>query len=144
MMLLPEVCPSRVRRLTIDIADFGIRPLAGHIEPSEATCRIRPTTNAYLMVTPPIFCAGYSANRSATAHAYLPPKYPGTRGVTQDFAKSFSAQHGQPKYFSKCTVNNQRAEWHEFNKCLECEIAPVEDQNIPSTAARSSMSAIGP
>src|SRR5215469_12275299 len=92
-------------RLTVDIADFGVRPLAGHIEPSKATCRIRPTTNANLMVTPPIFCAGYSANRGATASAHLPPKYPSCRGVTQDFAKSFSAQHGLPKYLSKRTVN---------------------------------------
>src|SRR5262245_303800 len=51
----PKICPSRVRRLTVDIADFGVRPLAGHIEPSKATCRIRPTTDANLMVTPPIF-----------------------------------------------------------------------------------------
>src|SRR5262249_10377984 len=80
-------------------------PLAGHIEPSKATCRIRPTTNANLMVTPPIFCAGYSANRGATASAHLPPKYPSCRGVSQDFAKSFSAQHGIPKYLSKRTVN---------------------------------------
>ena len=57
------------------------------------------------MVTPPIFCAGCSANRGATASAHLPPKYPSCRGVTQDFAKSFSAQHGQPKYLSKRTVN---------------------------------------
>ena len=57
------------------------------------------------MVTPPIFCAGYGANRSATASAHLPPKYPSCRGVTQDFAKSFSGQHGQPKYLSKRTVN---------------------------------------
>src|SRR5262245_7208486 len=84
------------------------------------------------MVTPPIFCAGYSATRSATASAHLPPKYPSCRGITQDFAKSFSGQHGQPKYLSKRTVNigNQ---WHEFNKCLECEIAPVEDQNVQPT-----------
>src|SRR5262249_47691250 len=80
-------------------------PLAGHIEPSKATCRIRPTTKANLMVTPPIFCAGYSANRGATARAHLPPKYPSCRGVTQDFAKSFSAQHGLPKYLSKRTAN---------------------------------------
>src|SRR5262249_39506548 len=93
------------RRLTVDIADFRSRPLAGHIEPSKATCRIRPTTNANLMVTPPIFCAGYSAARSATASAHLPPKYPSCRGVTQDFAKSFSGQHGQPKRLSKRTVN---------------------------------------
>ena len=53
------------------------------------------------MVTPPIFCAGYSANRSATASAHLPPKYPSCRGVTQDFAKSFSGQHAQPKYLSR-------------------------------------------
>ena len=100
----PKVCPSRVRRLTVDIADFGVRPLAGHIEPSKATCRIRPTTNANLMVTPPIFCAGYRANRSATASAHLPPKYPSCRGVTQDFAKSFRGQHGQPKYLSRRAV----------------------------------------
>jgi hypothetical protein len=102
---LPKVCPSRVRRLTVDIADFGVRPLAGHIEPSKATCRIRPTTNANLMVTSPVFCTGYSANRSATASAHLPPKYPSCRGVTQDFAKSFGGQHGQPKYLSKRTAN---------------------------------------
>src|SRR5262245_48422565 len=84
------------------------------------------------MVTPPTFCSGYRANRSATAGAHLPPKYPSCRGITQDFAKSFSGQHGQPKYLSKRTVNigNQ---WHEFNKCLECEIAPVEDQNVQPT-----------
>src|SRR5262245_14908812 len=99
----PKVGPSRVRRLTVDIADFGVRPLAGHIEPSKATCRIRPTTNANLMVTPPIFCAGYSATRSATASAHLPPKYPSCRGVTQDFAKSFGGQHEQP--LSKRTGN---------------------------------------
>ena len=87
-----------------DIAHFPVRPLAGHIEPSKATCRIRPTTNANLMVTPPIFCAGYRANRSATASAYLPPKYPSCRGVTQDFAKSFRGQHGQPKYLSRRAV----------------------------------------
>ena len=34
----PEVCPSRVRRLTVHIADLGARPLAGHIEPSKTTC----------------------------------------------------------------------------------------------------------
>ena len=101
----PKVFPPRVRRLTVDIADFGVRPLAGHIEPSKATCRIRPTTNANLMVTPPIFCAGYSANRSASASTYLPPKYPSCRGVTQDLAKSVSGQHGQPKYLSKRAVN---------------------------------------
>src|SRR5262245_51855085 len=56
------------------------------------------------MVTPPIFCAGYSATRSATASAHLPPKYPSCRGVTQDFAKSVSGQHGQPKYLSRCAV----------------------------------------
>ena len=53
------------------------------------------------MVTPPIFCAGYRANRSATASAHLPPKYPSCRGVAQDFAKSFRGQHGQPKYLSR-------------------------------------------
>ena len=57
------------------------------------------------MVTPPIFCAGYRANRSATTSTHLPPKYPSCRGVTQDFAKSFRGQHGQPKYLSKRTVN---------------------------------------
>ena len=56
------------------------------------------------MVTPPIFCAGYRANRSATASAHLPPKYPSCRGVTQDFAKSFRGQHGQPKYLSRRAV----------------------------------------
>ena len=56
------------------------------------------------MVTPPIFCAGYRANRSATTSAYLPPKYPSCRGVTQDFAKSFRGQHGQPKYLSRRAV----------------------------------------
>ena len=53
------------------------------------------------MVAPPIFCAGYRANRSATASAHLPPKYPSCRGVTQDLAQSFSGQHGQPKYISR-------------------------------------------
>jgi hypothetical protein len=57
------------------------------------------------MVTPPIFCAGYRANKRTTASAHLPSKYPSCGGVTQDFAKSFSGQHGQPKYLSKRTVN---------------------------------------
>ena len=56
------------------------------------------------MVTPPIFCAGYRANRSATASAQLPPKYPSCGGVTQDFVKSFKGQHGQPKYLSRRAV----------------------------------------
>src|SRR4029450_9037070 len=80
-------------------------PLAGRIEPSKATCRIRPTINANLTVTPPIFGPSDGANRSASASAYLPPKYPSFRGVIQDFAKSVSGQHGQPKYLSKRTVN---------------------------------------
>ena len=101
---LPKVCPSRVRRLTVDVVDFGVRPLAGHIEPSKTTCRIRPTINANLTVTPPIFGPSDSANRSASASAHLPPKYPGCRGVTQDFAQSVSGQHGQPKYLSKRAV----------------------------------------
>src|SRR5271157_3274544 len=97
MMLLPEGLSISCRRLTVDIADFGVRPLAGHIEPSKATCRVRSTTNANLMITPPISCAGYSANRSATASDHLPPKYPSCRGVTQNLAKSFGGQHGQSK-----------------------------------------------
>ena len=101
----PKVCPSRVRRLAVDIADFGVRPLVSHVKPSKATRRIRPTTNANLIVTPPVFCAGYGANGSATASAHLPTKYPSSRRVTQDFAKSFCGQHRQPKYFSKRTVN---------------------------------------
>jgi hypothetical protein len=110
----PKVCPSRVRRLTVDIADFGVRPLAGHIEPSKATCRIRATINANLTVTPPIFGSSDSANRSASASAYLPPKYPGCRGVTQDFAQSVSGQHGQPNITFQThgshRQTNQRAE----------------------------------
>jgi hypothetical protein len=46
-----------------------------------------------------------SMSACATARAHLPPKYPSCRGVTQDFAKSFSGQHGQPKYLSKRTVD---------------------------------------
>src|SRR4029453_19412462 len=101
---LPKVCPSRVRRLAVDIADIGVRPLAGHIEPSKATCRIRPTIDANLTVTPPIFGPSDSANSSAKANAFLPPKYPGCRDVTQDFAQSVSGQHGQPKYLSRRAV----------------------------------------
>ena len=74
------------------------------MEPSETTCRIRPAINANLTVTPPIFCPSDSANRSASASAYLPPKYPGCRGVTQDFAQPDSGQHGQPKYLSRRAV----------------------------------------
>src|SRR5215831_9402151 len=99
----PKICPSRVRRLTVKIADFGVRPLAGHIEPSKAACRIRPTINANLTVTPPVFGPGDSANRSASARAYFPPKYPGCRSVTQDFAQSVSGQHGQ-QYLSRRAV----------------------------------------
>jgi hypothetical protein len=106
-MCFPKVCPSRVRRLTIKVANFGVRPIAGHIEPSKTTCRIRPTTNANLTVTPPIFCTGSSADRSATAGAHLPPKYPGCRDVTQDFAQSVSGQHGQTKYLSRRGSNRQ-------------------------------------
>src|SRR5262245_45176882 len=98
MMLLPEGLPISCQTLTVDIVDVGVRPLPGYIEPSKVTCRIRPTINANLMVTPAIFCAGYSANRSATASAHLPPKFASCTGVTQDFAKSVSGQHGQPKY----------------------------------------------
>jgi len=107
----PKVCPSRVRRLTVDVADFGVRPLASHIEPSKAACRIRPAINANLMVAPAIFCAGYSASRSATASAHFPSKYPSSRGVPQNFAKSFCSQHGQPKYLSKHRVNQPRGEY---------------------------------
>ena len=91
-------------RLPIDVADFGVRPLAGHIEPSQATCRIRPTINANLTVTPPVSGPSDSANGSASAGAFLPPEYPGCRGVTQDFAQSVSSQHGQPKYLSGCAI----------------------------------------
>jgi hypothetical protein len=112
----PKVCPSRVGRLTVDIADFGVRPLAGHIKPSKATCRIRSTTNANLLITPPIPCAGYSANRSATAGAHLPPKFPSCRGITQNLAKSFGGQHGQS---NKRTVDigqtNQIADRRDCN-----------------------------
>ncbi|MGB8613584.1 MAG: hypothetical protein WCD60_18395, partial [Pseudolabrys sp.] len=62
------------------------------------------TINANLTVTPAIFGSSDSANRSAGASAYLPPKYPGCRGVTQDFAQSDSGQHGQPKYLSRRAV----------------------------------------
>src|SRR5262245_32736908 len=91
---LPKVCPSRVRRLSVDIAEFGVRPLAGHMEPSKATCRIRPAINANLTVTPPIFGPSDCANRSASTSAYLPTKYPGCGGVTQDFAQLVSGEHG--------------------------------------------------
>jgi hypothetical protein len=115
----PKVCPSRVRRLTVEIADIGVRPLAGHIEPSKATCRIRPTIDANLTVTPPIFGPSDSANRSASANAYLPPKYPGCRDVTQDFAQSVSGQHGQPKYLSRRAVvigkPTKESRKHELN-----------------------------
>jgi hypothetical protein len=47
-------------RFCDDGASEGLPISSGHIEPSKATCRIRPTTNANLMVTPPIFCAGYA------------------------------------------------------------------------------------
>src|SRR5262249_42949995 len=57
------------------------------------------------MVTPSIFCTGYSATRSAAASTHLPPKYPSRRGVTQDFAKSFSGQHEQPNYVLNRTAN---------------------------------------
>jgi len=101
---LPKVCPSRVRWLSVEIADFGVRPLAGHIKPGEATCRIGPTINANLTVTPPIFSPRDCANRSASASAYLPSKCPGCRRVTQDFPQSVSGQHGQPKYLSRRAV----------------------------------------
>jgi hypothetical protein len=68
------------------------------------------------MITPPISCAGYSANRSATASAHLPPKYPSCRGVTQNLAKSFGVSMGN---HNKRTVDieqtNQIAEWRESN-----------------------------
>jgi hypothetical protein len=120
-----KVYPSRVRRLTVEIADFGVRPLAGHIEPSKTTCRIRPTINANLTVTPPIFGPSDSANRSASASAYLPPKYPGCRGVTQDFAKSVSGQHGQPKYLSKRAVVIGKPTKDQKAICLKCDIVPT-------------------
>ena len=69
-----------------DLVRANVDVIATFGDSGKATCRIRPTTKANLMVTPPILCAGNSANRSATANAHLPPKYPSCRGVTQDFA----------------------------------------------------------
>src|SRR5262249_16134082 len=92
------------------------------------------------MVTPPTFCAGYSANRSATASAHLPPKYPSCRGVTQGFAKSFSGQHGQPKYLSKrmeTSANRLTTLGMRHSFCRR----PKRSTNGPRSA---SMSAFGP
>src|SRR6516164_4549075 len=96
----------RRRRRFAHLVSDGLplnRPLAGHVEPGKAACRIRPTINANLTVTPPVFGPGDSANRSASARAYFPPKYPGCRSVTQDFAQSVSGQHGQ-QYLSRRAV----------------------------------------
>jgi hypothetical protein len=90
-----------------------------------------------LTVTPAIFGPSDSANRSASASAYFPPKYPGCRGVTQDFAQSDSGQHGQPKYLSRRAVvigkPTKELGLTMLGMCLECDIVPVEDYNVPST-----------
>ena len=79
------------------------RPFAGYIEPSKAAPRINPSINANVKITPGIGATRNSAGCSAPPRN-LPSEYSGCSVVTQDLAKSLSAQHGS---YALCGQNKK-------------------------------------